>query len=50
MKVLEHALAMHDLLPVRRRAPVRFRPDGWLSSRTSLGFRRNGKRMTMIRL
>src|SRR5436190_7359169 len=30
-----------------RRAPVRFKPDAWLSSRLSLGFRRNGKRITM---
>ena len=48
LKVLEHAFAVHDLPPGRRRASVRLRPDGWLSRRTSLGFRRNGKRITMF--
>ena len=47
LEVPEHAFAMLDLLLLRRRASVRFRPDGWVSSRTSLGFRRNGKRITM---
>src|SRR5215213_7135321 len=31
----------------KRRLSVRLRPDAWVSRRTSFGFARNGKRITM---